>query len=809
MTMAMRIKIGILGCVLSCGLVRAEAFLVEAGKPRAEIIIAEAPARMTKLAARELQTYIQKISGATLPIVTKPTDGGVRIYVGVSSHTEALELSTNGLAYGAYRMASGPDWLALLGPDKDYLPIEPYGRNSHPDWDKITGDTFWNPFGDGDYQPTLDIRLLDDRGTLHAVYGFLHDLGVRWYMPGELGEVVPQLANISLPTVNRTAKPDYAVRHMYWYKGHLPVSEEDTLWRLRLRQHLGHDVVGRSQLCHGMKFVLRRKEMKQAHPEFYALRGGQRITEFKDSGVPCLSSEGFFEKHVAYARAVFDHFGEPMISIDLPDGSSGMTCECEGCRAQLTPARGMDGSMSELVWGYLNRLAAELYKSHPDRWVSGLSYSAYALPPENVETFPPNLVMFTMRPRMNFGAPEVRASYEALREAWLKKLPSGRVFTFSSVSFNGQRGLPVYYPHLLAEDLHKGKGRVAGEMIECYEHSPDRDYGWNAQAVAHLTLYTYSRCWWNADEDIDAMLDEYVRLFYGPAAEPMRAFIAYCEQNWPRMRQEVEPIDRAMELLATAQAAVETNSVYGRRIDLITVYTQPLHSLRDQLSRGRENVPEARILPQMALARKELDGRLDDKQYWPPVRTLNLKGVRNGERVPVGMNTSARVFWADNAVYFGIYCAEPDMAGLQGASLNETEGSMRDGDFVEILLETLTHSYYRMTVGPTGVLMDADMSEGGVGDIWASKAETSVHRGENFWSVEVRIPLAGEGAALLDPRLGVDGRKPTSIYTWHFNVGRQRVRDGQIQRWAFSPTGTDEFDVPDRFAKLWGGGDLK
>ena len=42
----------------------ADTFLVENGQPRAEIIIAEKPARMTKLAAKELQTYLEKICGA-------------------------------------------------------------------------------------------------------------------------------------------------------------------------------------------------------------------------------------------------------------------------------------------------------------------------------------------------------------------------------------------------------------------------------------------------------------------------------------------------------------------------------------------------------------------------------------------------------------------------------------------------------------------------------------------------------------------------------------------------------------------------
>ena len=38
----------------------ADTFLVENGQPRAEIVIAEKPARMTKLAAKELQTYLER-----------------------------------------------------------------------------------------------------------------------------------------------------------------------------------------------------------------------------------------------------------------------------------------------------------------------------------------------------------------------------------------------------------------------------------------------------------------------------------------------------------------------------------------------------------------------------------------------------------------------------------------------------------------------------------------------------------------------------------------------------------------------------
>ena len=83
-------------------------FLVENGESRAEIIIAASPARSTRLAAAELQTYVEKISGAQLPIETKPSaDVAVQIYVGESPHAAKLRLTSDGLEHGAYRIVSG------------------------------------------------------------------------------------------------------------------------------------------------------------------------------------------------------------------------------------------------------------------------------------------------------------------------------------------------------------------------------------------------------------------------------------------------------------------------------------------------------------------------------------------------------------------------------------------------------------------------------------------------------------------------------------------------------------------------------
>ena len=121
-------------CVFSLSMaqVRAEdQFLVDNGKANAEIIISESPARSTRLAAAELQTYVAKISGAQLPIETKPSaDVAVQIYIGESTHAAKLGVTADRLEQGACRIASGEKWVALIGDDTDFTPKEPWAKNN-------------------------------------------------------------------------------------------------------------------------------------------------------------------------------------------------------------------------------------------------------------------------------------------------------------------------------------------------------------------------------------------------------------------------------------------------------------------------------------------------------------------------------------------------------------------------------------------------------------------------------------------------------------------------------------------------------
>lgn len=218
--------------------------IVTGGQANAEILIAEDCPRSVRLAARELQAYVKKITGATLEIVTEPSgprpatgEGRVTVFVGESRYAQRAGVTAAGLEHDAFRIVSGDGWLALVGDDDDFTPIEPWARSrsqwqneKRQEWDAIAGGYWNNPVGqrlEVDYREDLDLWRYDRRGSLNAVYEFLRGLGVRWYMPGELGEIVPEFDTIELPEIDRTVEPEIEVRTMNFARFGRGVSTED------------------------------------------------------------------------------------------------------------------------------------------------------------------------------------------------------------------------------------------------------------------------------------------------------------------------------------------------------------------------------------------------------------------------------------------------------------------------------------------------------------------------------------------------------------------------------------------------------
>lgn len=753
--------------------------LVADGQPRAEIVVAETPKRLAKLAASELQAYLEAISGATLPIVTEPSSDRLAIYVGESEYTKQLGIATDGLRHGAYHQKSGDTWLALVGGDRDYEPIEPWARNhkdrerAQQEWEQITGKSWHNPMDSvfRSYNRELDLWTFDEGGSLQAVYAWLRELGVRWYMPGELGEIVPQRATIQLPNVDRTVAPDMPYRSLRL--GNVPhYSRDDYLWHLRLGLN-DQDLAG----SHGMREITSGEAMKQAHPEYYALYGGKRDTEFRGSGHACFSAKGLREETIAYARAVFDHFDLPAVSVFPQDGYR--ACGCEMCTGK---------SASELVWGFVNEVARELYKRHPDRYVVGGAYTTYQTAPETIETFSPNIVVRLSWMRPGLDDAERWEAYTTVVEEWLKRLPDKQFMRNSNIHWTASPDFPIIFPHSIAREFQYLKGHCLGEASSVPRIPQDR---WQNVPLSHLNIYLIASYLWDADQPLDPLLDDYYTSFYGPAAEAMRDAFTFAEKTYPRKRKPTArqvSLKDSITLVKKVQAAREAagDSIHGQRVQAILDNLTPLDKLEQELAE------------QIALGDPRKDARIavavapgeDAPRY-------DLRELVSGK--PVEVDTTFQVTWEGDAIVFDVHCDEPDMANIPITQ------DVWGGDSVAILLETQAHSYYHIEVNPDGALFDADRAEGRTNDMaqWQSRAEIETEKGEDFWRLRVRIPVVSVDVGADDPLHFVVGGKPTQAEPWFFQVGRSRGLDAERQVYGFSPTkGKRNYHQPLSFARL-------
>ncbi len=804
-------------------LIAADLVLVDEGQPRAQIVISTNPPRTTRLAAHELQTYVEKISGAKLPIVTQPgVEHPVKVYVGQSEHTDRLKIDAGGLKHGAYRIVSGDDWLVLIGDDSDFTPIEPWARHNgeivngkaQAEWDKITGAQ-WGVPGILMYKnrftlpgdiglPTardaavkvapLPIWGFDERGSFNAVNGWLQRLGARWYLPGELGEVLPALKTIRLPQIDETVRPDFALRR--FNVRFATVGYDTAMWSMRLGMRDPFDI----QDAHGLDNMTNRAEVFAAHPEWFALYGGKRRYDPKLNNQLCYSNEELFQETVRYVRAQFDHYQYDTVSVMPPDGYTAI-CQCKLCEGKDSPERDQRGLLSDYVWGFVNRVAKEVRKTHPNGKVLNCAYGVYTLPPLKIAKLEPNVVVSIVGGRVpRNNKPEQQEECRKLRESWVTKT-ANPLINFENYPFT-DRGwyLPAFTPHANGSSINALKGISQGEDISLtIRHDFDKvGVGFN-----HFQVYFTARMYWGGpQQDVDALFREYCRLFYGPAEHEMRAFLEYGEANWQEMEKDKTKLDRVLELFAAAQAKVDSGSAYGQRIALIDDFLKGLRSKSTQLAKKRGPVPQLRLVGE-ATSKIVIDGKFDDDAWvnCPVASTVRLRELQTSRQPTFG--TTVKSAWIGNNVYFAIRCDEHPGEKLNIAATKKDDSAMWYGDAVEVLLETESRSYYQIAINPAGAVADLDRSAArNAWFSWDSQAEVATHIADDHWNVEIRIPVIQDEN---DPLHQVIGRKPDKSLPWHFNVCRQRIREKGEEYSAFSPTGSDDFHQLMKFAHYFDG----
>jgi len=451
--------------------------IVEVGQPRACIVVRDQSDKVIMDAAELLVYCVKSASGAELPRRDSAPEE-----CPTGSVTIVLESV----------IAPGSEGGELPGADEEAFIIQ-------------TGC-------DG----CVRVRGRTSSGVANGVAEFLERyIGVRWLLPGPLGEDIPRCETIDIPVETICDEPRCLSRYMSGLG-----TREQSVWGVRNRMRR------RIEFHHNMSNLFPPEKYGTSHPEFYPVYGGQRYVPA--SGVRawdiCYSATGIVDAAVATISAWFDK--NPDVNFySLGRNDSAAVCQCEPCRQSRLHkpinfvAR---GNVSDMYYDWCNRVIEGVLKKHPDKWFGTLAYLETAEIPVAGYVHP-RLVPFLTHERLGWIDAGTRAKYQAYTKSWHAAAPM--LGWYDYIYGNGYI-LPRVWFHHMADTYRWG-----------YEQGVRAHYA-EAYPITWLDapkLYLWLKLTWNPKADVDVLLrDWYERAVGVKAADELAAFYAHWEDYWTR-----------------------------------------------------------------------------------------------------------------------------------------------------------------------------------------------------------------------------------------------------------------------------------
>lgn len=335
--------------------------------------------------------------------------------------------------------------------------------------------------------------------------------GVRWYAPGEMGEVVPRRKEWSLPEMNEVHQPAYLSREISGSN-----SPEEKEWARR------NGLRGRLEFSHALGDVFSRETLS-TNPDWCPLIKGQRYRPGltgKDDWQPNLALPVVAEYAAHTAAAVFAQNPlQPSYSLGIND--TVRFDQSEVTRALVEPLRYFRGmpDYSPLVFTFMNRAAESLGRTNPDRYLGCLAYFWCENPP----VFPVHsrVVPYVTADRTQYYDHEFREMDLALMSRW----GASGVRAFGLWEYaEGQNFLVPRVPcRALAEAMQEGSRRGArGYLAEVGLRSGFDDF----------KVWMLAQLMWEPERTFKELADDFFLGYYGSSAEPMRLFYDLCEKQW-------------------------------------------------------------------------------------------------------------------------------------------------------------------------------------------------------------------------------------------------------------------------------------
>jgi len=417
-------------------------------------------------AAGELSKFLGRITGATFPI----------------------------------REAAGPmpESAIVVGPGAA-------ARNAFPDVDLGT-------FGPEELVIRREGRRLllaggRPRGTLYAVYRFLQEeCGCRWWVPW--AEDIPFRQTLSISVRDRREKPAFRWRDPILF----PAFDKDWAVRnqvngamVRASDETGGKLRSAGSV-HNFFTLVPPGEQFRLHPEWFSLQDGKRTTL---NSQLCLTNPAL---RPFVIRRVKQLLGEQpdadLVWVCQNDGAG--NCQCPACRALDQEQGSPAGSLLDFV----NDVAREVGKEYPRVLIETLAYTYTRKPPRSLRAGP-NVAVRVCSIECDFGVPldhPRNAAYVKDLQEW--KSRCSNLFVWDYTTNFSHYLLPHPNWFVLGPNLRFFQAHGVAAVLAQGVHQA------NGGELPELRAWLLARLLWDPRQDDRALIDEFLRGYYGARAAP-------------------------------------------------------------------------------------------------------------------------------------------------------------------------------------------------------------------------------------------------------------------------------------------------
>jgi Domain of unknown function (DUF4838)/Glycosyl hydrolase family 67 N-terminus len=349
------------------------------------------------------------------------------------------------------------------------------------------------------------------RGAMYGSTALLEKLGVRWFTPTVT--FLPRTRHLQLEPLDQTQTPAFEYREVYITEAF----DKDFAARLRLNgQHhrLDESTGGQirySHFVHTFDELIPRKLFGD-HPEYFPVIKGKRTDGYVQR---CLTNPDVLKLATANVlQWIKDDPGAMIYSVSQNDTHH--WCECENCTKIASQYGGVQSGL--YLW-FVNQVAEEVEKQHPGKLIDTLAYQFTEAPPKNIA--PRKNVRVRLCPIANCTAHPYNLCQAAPTlkfmqhlDGWSKITDTLYVWHYNTDFAHYLQPFPDFGEFPANTRLYKDSG-VKGIFFEG-AYGPG-----GGGSFSDLQVYVMSKLLWNVAEDDKALVKEWHHGVYGKAAGPM------------------------------------------------------------------------------------------------------------------------------------------------------------------------------------------------------------------------------------------------------------------------------------------------